>query len=271
MGNYTIQVRQTRAASCCFFKISYLNLKSFLLACILLLLGGECSAASVQDVIKKVVDNLNGKTAVMEISMIVKTRRAERTMKMESYSIGQEKSFIKVLYPRKDAGITFLKVDKSMWQYVPRIEKIIKIPASMMLQSWMGSDFSNDDLVRESSLEDDYSHTLIAETVTEYSVELQPKSDAAVVWGKIHMLVSKEYYLPTKVSYFDEDDVLVRELEYLDVQAFGERFYPTLWIMTPKTADKEGHETRIRISKAIFDSVIDEGYFSKRALKRFSK
>ncbi len=254
-----------------FFKIGHSYLKSVLLACVFLLLGGECNAASVQDVIKKVVDNLNGKTAVMEISMTVKTRRAERTMKMESYSIGQDKSFIKVLYPGKDAGITFLKVDNSMWQYVPRIEKIIKIPASMMLQSWMGSDFSNDDLVKESSLEDDYNHTLIAETDMEYSVELQPKADAAVVWGKIHMFVSKEYYLPTKVSYFDEDEVLVRELVYSDVQPFGERFYPTLWIMTPKTTDKDGHETRMRVSNAIFDSVIDEGYFSKRALKRFSK
>lgn len=228
-------------------------------------------AEDVDTLIRKVVDNLNGKTAVMEITMVVKTSRVERTMKMKSYSIGQEKSFIKVLYPKKDEGITFLKVDNSMWQYVPRIEKTIKIPASMMLQSWMGSDFSNDDLVKESSLSEDYTPTLISETDAAYTVQLLPKADAAVVWGKLIMSVSKEYYLPMEVSYFDEENVLVRSLLYTDVKAHGQRFYPTLWIMTPKTADKKGHETRIAVSSAIFDGVVDEAYFSKRALKRFSR
>ena len=141
----------------------------------------------------------------------------------------------------------------------------------MMLQSWMGSDFSNDDLVKESSLSEDYTAELIAETKEEYSVDLHPKIDAAVVWGKIQMAVSKEYYLPTKVSYFDEDGVLVRELLYTDVKPYGERFYPSLWIMTPKTEEKKGHETRISVSNAIFDGDVDEGYFTKRALKRFSR
>lgn len=228
-------------------------------------------AGEAEEVIRRVVGNLNGKTAIMEISMVVKTKRAERTMKMKSYSVGQEKSFIKVLYPKKDEGITFLKVDNAMWQYVPRIEKTIKIPASMMLQSWMGSDFTNDDLVKESSLIEDYTAELIAETSDVYSVELYPKVDAAVVWGKIVMAVSKEYYLPTTVSYFDEDGALVRELLYTEVKAYGERFYPSLWIMTPKTEEKKGHETRISVSNAIFDETVDEGYFSKRALKRFSR
>jgi len=254
-----------------FLRADHLHVKAIFFAGVVLLFAAECSAESVEDVIKKVVDNLNGKSAVMEISMTVKTRRTERTMKMESYSIGQKKSFIKVLYPGKDAGITFLKVDNSMWQYVPRIEKVIKIPASMMLQSWMGSDFSNDDLVKESSLYDDYSHSLISETDREYTVDLHPKPDAAVVWGKIRMSVSKEYYLPTKVLYFSEELDLVRELVYKDVQSYGDRFYPALWIMTPKSADKEGHETRISVSSAVFDSEVDEDYFTKRALKRFSK
>ena len=237
----------------------------------MLLLPQIIYAENANDIIEKVVDNLNGKTAIMEISMVVKTSRAERTMKMKSYSIGQEKSFIKILYPKKDEGITFLKLDNSMWQYVPRIEKTIKIPASMMLQSWMGSDFSNDDLVKESSLSDDYDHALIAETEDDYNLELHPKADAAVVWGKILMSVSKQYYLPVTVSYFDEDGVLIRELLYTDVKAYGKRFYPSRWVMTPKTADKKGHETRIIVSDVIFDMEVDENYFTKRALKRFSR
>lgn len=256
-------VRHCKGKMCC--------VKIGILSGLLLFMPGVVWAESVDAIIKRVVDNLNGKTAVMEITMEVTTSRVKRTMKMKSYSIGQEKSFIKVLYPKKDAGITFLKVDKSMWQYIPRIEKVIKIPASMMLQSWMGSDFSNDDLVRESSLYDDYSHTLLSETAGEYNVELIPKSDAAVVWGKIIMSISKEYLLPREVSYFDEDGILIRVLAYSDVKSFGKRWYPTLWIMTPKAADKEGHETLIKVVDVVFDSVIDEDYFSKRALKRFSK
>jgi len=222
-------------------------------------------------IIAKVVENLNGETAVMKIEMMVTTSRSKRSMRMESYSVGQKKSFIKVLYPKKDAGITFLKIDNTMWQYVPRIEKIIKIPSSMMLQSWMGSDFTNDDLVKESSLKEDYHVRLLAEEKDGFQLELTPKAEAAVVWGKLIMSVSREYYLPQTVSYFDEDGLLIRELVYSDVKAFGLRFYPTRWLMTPKESDKKGHETQIVVSYALFDSELDEKYFTKRALKRFSK
>lgn len=241
-----------------------------LLSLLLLALPVTLFAAETDDIIRKVEDNLNGKTAVMNITMTVKTKRAQRTMKMESYSIGKEKSFIKILYPGKDKGITFLKIDSTMWQYVPRIEKTIKIPASMMLQSWMGSDFTNDDLVRESSISDDYTHKMLKETGSVFRLELRPKEEAAVVWGKIVMEISKEYYLPTKVLYYDEDGMLIRELAYTEVQPFGKRFYPTKWIMDPKEPEKEGRRTTVQIEDAVFDEKVSESYFTKRALKRYS-
>lgn len=228
-------------------------------------------ALEVDEIIKRVEDNLNGKTAVLELTMVVKTRRTERTMKMKSYSIGKDRSFIKILYPGKDKGITFLKVDNAMWQYVPRIEKTIKIPASMMLQSWMGSDFTNDDLVKESSISDDYNKSLLEETDKGYRIELLPTEEAAVVWGKIIMGVSKDHYLPTTVTYFDEDDILIRELTYTDVRLFGDKFYPTRWQMLPKEPEKAGNETVIEISSAVFDGEVSESYFTKRALKKYSK
>ncbi|MCI5124243.1 MAG: outer membrane lipoprotein-sorting protein [Candidatus Electrothrix sp. AR5] len=227
-------------------------------------------ADEAAELIKKVEDNLNGKTATMTLTMVVKTKRAERTMKMQSWAIGKDKSFIKILYPGKDKGITFLKLDNSMWQYVPRIEKTIKIPASMMLQSWMGSDFSNDDLVRESSISEDYTVKLLGETDDGYTAELLPREEAAVVWGKIIMEISKQYYLPTTVRYFDEEGTLIREMAYTEVKPFGERFYPTQWIMEPKEPEKEGHQTLIQISDAVFDGEVNEFYFTKRALKRYS-
>ena len=228
-------------------------------------------AMETAEIIKKVEDNLNGKTAQMNISMKITTKRTTRTLEMESYSIGTEKSFIKITYPKKDRGITFLKRDNAMWQYVPKIEKIIKIPASMMLQSWMGSDFTNDDLVRESSISEDYTSSLIAEETDIYRVLLNPNEDAPVVWGKIIMEVSKQYFLPTKVLYYDEDDILIRELFYQQIEKIEDRYYPTHWIMTPKTADKADHQTVIDVSNALFDKDISEKYFNKRALKKYSR
>jgi len=240
--------------------------------CVLSLLGATTAIAeTAEDIIVKVEKNLNGKTAVMTMTMEISTRRATRTMTMESYSVGNEKSFIKILYPGKDKGITFLKIANTMWQYVPRIEKIIKIPASMMLQSWMGSDFTNDDLVKESSLSKDYTSRLLAETADEYRLELLPRDEAAVVWGKIKMDVSRKYLLPTRVDYYDEDGKRVRELLYTDVQSFGKRMYPATWSMMPVEPEKSGHKTLIKISRATFDTEINEAYFTRQALKRFSK
>lgn len=222
-------------------------------------------------IIQQVEDNLNGKSAILHLAMIVETGRSTRTMKMESYSIGSEKSFIKITYPGKDKGITFLKIENNMWQYVPRIEKIIKIPASMMLQSWMGSDFTNDDLVKESSISDDYSATLIDEDQEEYRINLKPLDNAPVVWGKIIMHVSKKHFLPTTVHYFDEDEVLVRTLQYSDVKQFNDRFYPTVWVMTPLDPDKKGHLTTVKIDYGEFNIPVSTKYFTKQALKRYSR
>jgi len=226
---------------------------------------------SANDIIKKIETNLNGKTLYTKMKMIVQTKRTKRTMIMESWGEGTKKSFIKILYPKKDKGITFLKLDNKMWQYVPKIERVIKIPASMMLQSWMGSDFSNDDLVKESSLSDDYDTKLINEDDKVYTLELISKEDSAVVWGKIVMSVSKKYLLPTAVKYFDEDNILVRELTYKDIKKFKDRFYPTYWEMIPKLEEKIGHKTILIVEELIFNEEIKSSYFTKRALKRYSK
>lgn len=244
---------------------------------VLLLLAATApvAAAGADDVgpaiIKKVEDNLTGDTAFMQFAMEVRTTRSTRTMKMDSWAKGKDKSFIRITYPGKDSGITFLKVDKAMWQYVPRIEKTIKIPASMMLQSWMGSDFTNDDLVRESSISEDYNATLVGEDGEEYFLDLMARPEAPVVWGRIRMHVSKRFFLPTTVRYYDEEEQLVRILEYQEVRSFGRRSYPTRWRMLPQAPDKTGHATEVVIEQAVFDEEIDEAYFSKRALKRFSQ
>ena len=254
-----------------FCSFRYIFVALLLAAAWFIFSGPGYAGMTPEQIIQRVEDNLNGKTAIMKISMAVKTKRTQRTMKMESYSVGTKKSFIRIDYPKKDKGITFLKVDNQMWQYVPRIEKIIKIPASMMMQSWMGSDFTNDDLVKESSITDDYYKKIITDDADAITVELLPKEEAAVVWGRINMTVSKELFLPTKVDYFDEDGVLVRILHYEAVKKFGTRNYPSRWRVVPMTDDKKGHQTIIEVEDVIFDTEIKESYFTKRALKRFSR
>ncbi len=237
----------------------------------LVFLSVSLFATDVQKLIKKVEDNLNGKTLYMKMTMIVHTKRTKRKMIMDSWSKGTKKSFIKVLYPKKDKGITFLNVDNKMWQYVPRIERVIKIPASMMLQSWMGSDFSNDDLVKESSLSNDYNSKLKIQNDTIYKIELIPKEDSAVVWGKIEMDISKKYFLPLNAKYYDEDNILIRVLKYKDIKKFKDKYYPTYWEMIPKLEEKKWHKTILIVNDLVFDKKIGNSYFTKRALKRYSK
>ncbi|MEW6288666.1 MAG: outer membrane lipoprotein-sorting protein [Thermodesulfobacteriota bacterium] len=262
--NLTTQSKRARAAS--FFMMT----RAFFLCCLCLLPTSLPAADDAREIIKKVEERLNGKTAVLKISMIITTSRATRTMKMDSYSVGNEKSFIKITYPGKDYGITFLKIDDAMWQYVPRIEKIIKIPASMMLQSWMGTDFTNDDLVRESSISRDYEARITTENVDSYEIELLPRPEAAVVWGRLVMEVAQKELLPKSVRYFDEEGLLVRTLQYTEVKQLGDRLYPSRWVMIPHDPEKAGNRTIIEITEAAFDVPIAEEYFSKRALQRFS-
>ena len=237
----------------------------------LALFAGSLFASDAESIVKRLDDLMRGKTSYSKLTMTVVTKRTERKMSMEGWSEGKDKSFIKILYPKKDYGITFLKIGDAMWQYVPKIEKTIKIPPSMMLQSWMGSDFTNDDMVKESSIVEDYDKRIIAEDETLWTIEMIPRPDAAVVWGKILMQVSKQYEMPVKVAYFDEDDILERELFYKDFRKLKDRYYPYRWSMFPKNEEKLGHETRIDVDEMKFDIPVNSVMFTKRALQQYSR
>ena len=238
---------------------------------IFLLFFGTLVADDAEAIVKRMDDLMRGKTSYSKLTMTVVTKRTERKMGMEGWSEGSEKSFIKILYPKKDYGITFLKIDDAMWQYVPKIEKTIKIPPSMMLQSWMGSDFTNDDMVKESSIVEDYDKTILSQDKESWTIEMIPRPDAAVVWGKIVMKVSKAYEMPLEVDYYDEDDILERELFYKDFRKLKDRYYPFLWSMFPKNEEKMGNETRIEVEAMEFDIPVDGAMFTKRALKKYSR
>jgi len=156
-----------------------------------------------------------------------------------------------------------------MWQYIPKIERIIKIPPSMMLQNWMGSDITNDDMVKQSSIVDDYNAKMLGRKGSIVTIELIPKPDAAVVWGKIVSQIDTTHYTGVEDLFYDEDGSKVRVFTYSGVKQFGRYYLPTVWQVRP--FNKKGHMTTIRILNAEYDSEIDPAYFSKSALKRFSR
>ncbi|MFA6187647.1 MAG: outer membrane lipoprotein-sorting protein [Sulfuricurvum sp.] len=235
----------------------------------LLIFSIPLMALSPDVIIKNVEHNLQSDSGYSKITMSVTTARGERTMKMESWNRGHEKSFIKVLYPKQDRGITFLKIDTTMWQYVPKIEKTIKIPSSMMMQSWMGSDFTNDDMAKESSIVDDYHAQLTSEEREKYTLTLIPKEDAAVVWGKIVMEVAKEHFVPLRAIYYNEDGAQQRILYYSEVKVYGTRYLPTVMTLIPQ--DKKSNKTVVIMDEVNFDVKIEDERFTKNALIRYSQ
>ena len=184
-----------------------MKIKIFII--LLVLANSAAFAQDIKEIIRKSDEKFRGTSSEGEMTMIIERPTWSREVTMKSWSLGNEYSLIYITAPAKEKGQVFLKREKEMWNWVPNIERIIKIPPSMMMQSWMGSDFTNDDLVRESSIVHDYTHNLLGEEIIDgyncYKVELIPLDDAPVVWGKVIIWVSKEEYYWLKSEYYDED------------------------------------------------------------------
>jgi len=229
---------------------------SLLIMSILLLeqpLGAQQLTA--KEIITKADKKNRGETMKGEMTMTIVRPKWERKVSMKMWSKGDKYFMIYITAPAKEKGQVFLKVDKEMWNYVPSISRMIKIPPSMMMQSWMGSDFTNDDLVKQSSIVVDYDHKLLGEeTIRDqvcYKIELIPHEDAAVVWGKIISWVTKNGYNLWKSEYYDEDGYLQNREDSYDIKKFGDRELPSRIEMIP--ADKEGQKTVLEILSSEFN------------------
>jgi len=234
-----------------------------------MVLPGYIYAQDALEIIKKVDQKMRGNYSYQEMEMKIVRPDWERSITMKSWTKGTTYAIILITAPAKEKGQVFLKRDKEMWNWVPSIERMIKIPPSMMMQSWMGSDFTNDDLVRESSIVVDYEHNYLGEEdingITCWKLELDPKPEAPVVWGKIISWVDKEYN-QLKVEYFDEDGYLVNIMNQTDIRKMDDREIPTHLEMIP--ADEEGKKTVINILSASFDDPIPENFFSQQNMQR---
>ena len=241
-----------------------------LLLFMLLAVVSAVQAQDIKEIVKQADEKFRGNSSEGEMTMIIKRPSWSRTVSMKNWTLGDEYSLIYITAPAKEKGQVFLKRQKDMWNWVPNIERMIKIPPSMMMQSWMGSDFTNDDLVSQSSLVKDYTHKLLGEETIDgylcYKVELIPHDDAPVVWGKIIMWISKDEYYWLKTEYYDEDNSLVNTEILSDVKKMDDRTMPTRMEMIP--ADEEGHKTIIIFDKMKFNIKLKESFFSQQNMKR---
>ena len=202
------------------------------------------------------------------MEMEVKTRHWTRSMSLESWSKGREFSLVRILEPKKDRGTATLKDHHDLFTYLNNTGRTVKIAGAMMAGSWMGSHFTNDDLVRETRLSDDYEITQLPDERVDntpvYKFQLVPRPNKPIVWGKVEVLVRKSDEMTVKETFFDEDKKPVRSLELGEFKTIGGRTLPT--VMTMRPLDGSDEYTRITWKELRFDVKLDPGFFSVRNL-----
>lgn len=229
-------------------------------------------AQSATDIIKKADEKMRGNTSQAEL--IIKTTRPtwSREMKVRTWIKGTQFALLLIQSPPKDKGVVFLKRKKEVWNWMPVLERIIKLPPSMMTNSWMGTDFTNDDLVKETSVVEDYTARLLSDTVIDnkacYVLELIPKPNTAVVWGKLLVSIDKKDYLELYTEFFDEEGRLINIMKGNDIRMMDGRLIPTHFLMIP--ADKKNNKTEIFYTSILFNRNIDDDFFSIERIKQFN-
>ena len=238
---------------------------------ICLLLGGiPLNGQDAREIIKKADEKMQGEeTSQSTMTMTIVRPTWERVITFKNWTKGRDYTLALITSPAREKGQTFLKRENEMWNWNPTINRLIKLPPSMMSQGWMGSDFSNDDLLKESSIVVDYTHKIIGEEDIDgwncHKIELIPHEDAAVVWGKILKWVSRDEFLQMKSEYYDEDDYLIKtELAY-DVKTMDGRLIPSKFELIPE--EEEGNKTIVVMDEILFNKPISDGFFSQQNMK----
>ena len=201
--------------------------------------------------------------------MEITTEHWSRSLEMEVWSLGVDHSLVRVEAPAREAGTATLKAGQEVWNYLPRVDRTIKVPPSLMMGSWMGSHFTNDDLVKESRIVDDYDFEIAFEGEREgvdvWEFVLTPHPEAPVVWGRVEEQVRKADLMPTWIRYYDDDGKLVRTMTFSGYQTMGGRLVPATMLVIP--ADKPDELTSLTYHELEFDIALDESFFSLRNLR----
>jgi outer membrane lipoprotein-sorting protein len=224
---------------------------------------------TARDVVRKATDKMRGETSQAEL--IIQTVRPAwtREMKVKTWLRGEKYAMILIESPVKDKGVSFLKRGKEVWNWIPSLERSIKLPPSMMSQSWMGTDFTNDDLVKESSMVEDYEHTFSGDTIIAgrdcYIIKMVPKPDAAIVWGKLIICIDKKDFIELHTRFYDEDGELINIMNASDIKLMDGRLIPTRLEMIP--TDKKNQKTVLIYTSIWYDKPLAENFFTLQQMK----
>ncbi len=223
------------------------------------------------EIVKRANEKFNGESSgYSTMSMTIVRPSWQRTISFKNWNKGTGLSLTLITAPDRDKGQTFLKRENEMWIWSPTISRLTKLPPSMMSQGWMGSDYTNDDILRESSVVNDYTHEIIGEEEVEgrvcYKIKLTAKEEAAVIWGHQVRWIDKKDMLFLKSELYDEDDYLIRTELAFDIKVMDGRTIPTRIEIIP--AEEEGYKTVIIFETVEFNRPIDDGFFSQQNMKR---
>ena len=230
----------------------------------------EDSVDRVKALLSKVDDLWRGQSSYAITSMYVKTKHYERTMKMEGWSKGKEKTLLRIMLPLREKGTSTLKSDNHIYTYLPKTDRTINLTSGMMVGSWMGSHLTNDDLVKEARLEEDYTAEISFEGMREgqniIEFSLVPKIDAAVVWGKLKLIILADSNIPLVEYYYDEDFELARTIWFSDIKLLAGRQRPSVLTVIP--ADKPEELTQFIYKHLSLNVELNDSLFSLSSLKK---
>jgi hypothetical protein len=231
-------------------------------------LATEPPVPSIQEVTAHLDDLYQARSSHARMTMAITTKHFSRTLELEAWSLGQEMNLAVIRKPAREAGTATLKTEDGLWNYAPRADRLMRIPPGLLSDGWMGSHFTNDDVMRQSGYEEDYDTT--AAWVTERQERLLrltmvPKRTAAVVYTKIEFFVTGEGWLPRRAVYWDDEEV-VRNEHFRSVKTFGERRVPTVIEVVP--TDKPGESTVVTYTAMTFDAPVDKRLFTPRGLRK---
>lgn len=224
-------------------------------------------------IVKKADDKMRGTSSVVEMTIRTIRPSWSRSMDLKAWMKGKDYSMILIQSPVKDKGIVFLKRKKEVWNWMPVLERNIKLPPSMMSQSWMGTDFTNDDLVKESSILVDYTHRITGDTVVDgrtcFIIEMMPKPEAAVVWSKLIVCIDKKDFLELHSRFYDEEGNLMNIMNAFDVKTMDGRLIPTRFEMIP--VEKKNQRTEMIYRSIRFNVPLEDGFFTTENMRSVGK
>jgi len=207
-------------------------------------------------------------SSIAEAELTVTKPGRTRSLDMKMWTRGTEKALVVIQGPPREKGMATLKVGDNLWNYMPRIHRTIRIPSSMMQSSWMGSDFTNDDVVRESSFRDDYTHELVgkSEAPSGWLIRFHAKPDVVGLWNRLDLVVDEDGTIPIQAQFFDRRDELARSMYWSDVKVFSGRPIPSRLTLIPE--DEEGNRTVMAYKSVVFNADVPDAMFSLSELEQ---